>query len=577
MILDKNIKIYIALIAGFVFLYVLPLNFRPLISPDETRYAEISREMINSGNWVVPHLGGIRYFEKPVAGYWMNSISMMIFGESNFGIRFASIFSTAMSALMLFFFIRKRKGVYAAFFTSTIFLTSILVYAIGTFAVLDAHTSMFVTGALLSFYIAYENQEIKKKVLWLSIFGIFCGCTFLTKGFLGFVLPGLTILPFLIWNKKWKEMLWMPWIPMFFIILISLPWAVMIHIQEPDFWHYFIVVEHLERFFASNHSQHPQPFWYYIPYIIFGSAPASFLLPSIISNAKLKLPKDDLLKYCICWVAFPFLFFSASSGKIATYILPLYPAIAYLMYLGIKQYFDHGKISVFNNICKILSIIFAALVSLFILSQILSETHITSYVISFLTDSVPAQTALYQSNERWKWVLVVFSFAAWIFFLYKAYKCEIKKAKITYFIIAPLFTLFCISFIVPQSSIYRKSPRKFFEQYSDKIPKDAIIFAYPNIFTDASWFCNTTNIVVFEKFGELKYGLGKKKTKYPDSADRYITKEKFEEMIESNEHKGRIVFIMRSDEYFEYIKDFSVMPTFMVHEMSKDQIIFVIY
>ncbi len=54
----------------FLFLYILPLGFRPMISPDETRYAEIAREMIESGNYISPTLNGVRYFEKPVLGYW---------------------------------------------------------------------------------------------------------------------------------------------------------------------------------------------------------------------------------------------------------------------------------------------------------------------------------------------------------------------------------------------------------------------------------------------------------------------------------------------------------------------------
>ena len=100
----------VIIIALFFLLYIVPLGVRPMLIPDEFRYAEIPREMLETGDWVVPHLDGLRYFEKPVLGYWLNAIGIAMFGENAFAIRLPSALAVGLSALLIFFLVQRFAG-----------------------------------------------------------------------------------------------------------------------------------------------------------------------------------------------------------------------------------------------------------------------------------------------------------------------------------------------------------------------------------------------------------------------------------------------------------------------------------
>ena len=202
-----------AAILLFLILYILLLWVRPLFSPDEYRYIEIPREMLADHDFVTPRLNGVRYFEKPVMGYWMIAGVLKVFGINVFAARFAPAVCTGLSALIVFLLGTKLTGKReTGWFSSSCFLLMPLVFAVGTTCTLDAIFSLFVTATVASFHCAMEayREKNRKYLLWLCAVGAAAGCAFLVKGFLAFVLPVMAVLPWLIWEKRWKAIFSLP-------------------------------------------------------------------------------------------------------------------------------------------------------------------------------------------------------------------------------------------------------------------------------------------------------------------------------------------------------------------------------
>ena len=538
----------VSLLALFVCLYLIPLSTRPLLEPDEPRYAEVPREMIATGDWVVPRINGLRYFEKPVMGYWLTAVSLKIFGENDFAVRFPSAMATGITALLIFLVSSACYGrkTPLPWLAVLIYLTSLGVAAIGTVAVLDPPLTLFLAAALVAFFLATEEgpHSNSERVL-LFVAGIFAGCAFMTKGFLAFVIPVLVIGPFLLQQGRWRDTLRMLWLPLAGAILVSLPWALLIHQREPDFWHYFFWNEHVRRF-LSHSAQHVEPFWFFVAVLPPMFFPWVLMLPASMAGLwKTKWvsgPQKRLLVFCLCWFLFPFLFFSASSGKLITYILPCFPPLAILIAMGLMNITENIKAK-------------------FVQHGIITLATLTTVVAFALTISQlvgPEKLHLY--DQSWKLalidgVLVAMSIALVYSIRYKPYKQII--------IYAFSFSLLIISshFLIPSKTLYKKAPDHVITRNRVNISNTTSVLVGEVNIRSACWYLKRDNVYIVENAGELQYGIS-----YDDSKHRMLTPIETGEFVRNN--KGNTVIIATKKEYSRW-QSFLPIPI-MLDSSSKE-------
>lgn len=523
-------KTPIFIIAMFILLYILPLGMRPMVIPDETRYAEIARETLDAGEWIVPKLDGLRYFEKPVLGDWLNAAAEYLFGKDAFAVRLPSALAVGFSALAICLLVRRCHGTATAgFLAAAVFLTCLEVFAIGVFCVLDSVFSLFITTTLVTFYLAWMEKVPRKKYTFLVLSGIFCGLAFLTKGFLAFMLPALVIVSFAVWERRWTELPALLWVPLVTAAVVGLPWSLAIYFHEADFWHYFFWTEHIERFLKAGHGQHPEPFWFFIPVLAGGALPWTAVAALAVAGLRKMQLRDPFLRFLLCWLVFPFVFFSACRGKLGTYILPCFPPVAILMAVGLLKYLAAGDTRALSKNFRDSAIVLLVIAAGLILIQ------------TFIPD-----LTIYGRHEFWKCVIAVIAISTYALLLMLARDTADLRKKLVLWCLGPVLLLFSMNFAIPSRFTHAKTPCEFLSHNSSRVHPDTILVSDNYLTPAVCWCYGRTDVFIIDRGGELAYGLA-----YDDSKKRLLDTGQLSKLIDSSAGR-RIVLITGAKRYAEY-------------------------
>lgn len=364
--IKKYSEIFTVLGLGIIFYFIFfhGIGTYSLMDVDETRYVAMSRDMFHSKDFLTLFLNGQYFFEKPPLYFWQECLSFALWGGkvNEFTARFPVALLGFLFSFIVYFTCRKRINRRFGVFTSLILATSLEFIMLAKYAILDIVLTFYIGLALVCYFQVYFCQDNHKKFYWWAFYA-FTGLAVMAKGIPGIAIPFGTVFFTSIIAKKFKDIfkpLYL--IPgMLLFLLIVLPWhIIMFKIHNPLFFDEYIIKHHLHRFLntANNEIGRKQPFYYYFIIILWGFIPWVFSMIAVFVDKiknwkkqnyieKIKTFNFDSLDnvhkmLALCWVAvlWIMIFFTSSSTKLATYILPVYYPLALITALMWKDYVE---------------------------------------------------------------------------------------------------------------------------------------------------------------------------------------------------------------------------------------------
>jgi len=385
-----NLVIFIAFV-GVALILGFGAGSFPLISPDEPRYAETAREMLERLDFIVPFCDYEPRYDKPILFYWFELLFFKTIGINELAARLPSVIAGTASVWLAFLL-----GSFHGFgiLAGLVALTTFQIFIFSKIAITDMLLNFLISASVCFFYIGYLRRANTKKKFafkdklssrWLISSIVMMALGMLCKGPVAVVLPLLVIIVFLILEKDlvafalntWVELL----IGLVIFVLLTLPWYLLVHMKTGGAFTQEFFIGHNFNRFTSVHTGHSAPFWFYVPVIAIGFFPWSFfVIQSLIGvdySGKFNMRSDrtqnsKLNLFCLIWFLVVFGFFTISRTKLPTYIMPVYLPLIILVANWWTDKFKATRSNSFKNLDALLG--FAVLCLVSCLAMYLSTT-----------------------------------------------------------------------------------------------------------------------------------------------------------------------------------------------------------
>jgi 4-amino-4-deoxy-L-arabinose transferase-like glycosyltransferase len=315
------------------------LGLRDPWPADEPRFALVAQDMLRSGDWMIPRVGGDLYGDKPPVFFWLMAVSMAITGSTRLGFLLPSLLAGVASVVLVYDLLRRVRGREVALAGAFVLLLTFQFVWQFRQAQIDGVLCFFTT---LSLYGLLRHLFAGPAIGWFFVGWAAAGLGVITKG-VGF-LPLLLLIPFAVLRARgWaatasaRDHRW--WLgPVFFLGAIAVWFVPMMLVTSAggellQYRNEILFKQTVTRYADAWH--HHEPFWYYLTNVLpVLWLPLIALVPWLWPRWRAALTdpdrsrRDTFVAVLLCWVVLVVAFFSMSSGKRGVYVLPAVPALA---------------------------------------------------------------------------------------------------------------------------------------------------------------------------------------------------------------------------------------------------------
>ncbi len=401
------------------FIFFLGLGTYGLIDRSDAYYSEGTREMLETGQYLIPLLNYQTFYDKPILFFWLQLVSYSIFGITEFGARFTSAIFATTAIMATYLFARKIINNKTGLLSALILCTSPMVVGLGRLALVDMTFCALLSSAMYLMYLRLAGA--RRFVGALAYFLL--GLAVLTKGPLGLILAAVPMAVFFLFTTR--SLLDLTdklrsldiGLGLMVLLLVAAPWYMTVSIATHGFWtDVFLFKGNLGRFNGSANHVHPQ-WWYFLPVVAYSFLPWFLFLPSslyktavqqrfgrhISFDGKDLLSRETLAIFLWSWIIPVFIIFSASKCKLHTYVLPLLPPAAILVGMMFSDWTDKwkatGKVSPYLKCCSFIVAISG--IPLLALAFVLLNSGYIRFFAQFIPSLANSLSFVCESTAPW--------------------------------------------------------------------------------------------------------------------------------------------------------------------------------